>query len=461
MDVLSSFKNISFLRLLNIDFVLLAIILVLTIIGLAQVFASTYFFELGMSSFFKNHLFFSSLGIVIVIFLPTLNIIKILNNNIITIFTIIITSLLVVVLFFGTFAYEARRWLTIGEFTIQPSEFAKILIVMLISKFFDITSQKEIFVLQPIYKGLFWKIKFLLSNSYIQKFLILLSISIVVVMIFLQKSLGNTIFLTLIVGSICIKNIKLSKSTVFVLISFLFGILLSFLTLNHYFVDFITLNLVILIPLILLFLIKSLKEKIFQLKIFFFIVITTIGINLLPILQYGYNNLLQPFQRERLMAFFDNSPEKAKTSNYNKEMAFIAYTSGGIVGNGYMQGRLTNSGYLPFAYTDFAFASFVEQMGLIWGVIIITLYFSLLFRVFNISKNTSDKFLQNISFGIGFMLMLNIVQHIGMNLGILPITGVPLPFLSYGGSALLTVFIGISIVMSIDLVNKGYIRGIR
>jgi cell division protein FtsW (lipid II flippase) len=457
-DVINNLRFISLHRLSNIDLILIFLALLLSVIGLAQVFASTYFFNYGASDLFFNQIIFIIVGFSFLLILSTINIKKLLNDKFLILALLILLTLLVAVLVLGTFAFEARRWLSIGNFTIQPSEFTKLLVLILASRFFyNIYKQDSLASNKYLqHEGFLYKVSIFFNDFRVKNALILSFVTLLTILVFLQKSLGNTIFIVLITLCIFMKNIKISKYLIFILIILIISTLLSFRAYGVF--ENISQNDINLFSFFfflfcgMVFIFKRVRLR--QLHIIFCLLVIFF-LNIAPILTFGYNNLLQPFQRERIEAFFDNSPEKARTSNYNRDMSHIAYTSGGWIGNGYMQGRLTNSGYLPFAYTDFAFASFVEQMGLIWGAGLIVLFYLLLHRIFTISSRCEDKFLQNVAFGVGVMLSLNIFQHIGMNIGIMPITGVPLPFLSYGGSALLAVFLGLGMVSAIDLYNKG------
>ncbi|RMD77051.1 hypothetical protein D6810_02115, partial [Candidatus Dojkabacteria bacterium] len=426
-------------RLKKIDFLILFIVSVLTTIGAAQIFSSTYFFEMGPSMFFKNHLIFVLAGFVVFFLLSMSNLKRILKDQLIFFIGLFTLLLLLSVLLFGTSAFEAKRWITIGGLTIQPSEFSKISTVIIISYCLS-------------------KIK---RNDKSSSIILIVSLAfsfLVVVLVFLQKSLGNTLFLTLIVVGLLLGNIRVSFKTVKIIFTLLIFLLLSFDPFDKFRPEewffLTTVGAFIFIFSYLIF--KRVRKDQNQnlATCFLLTILSTFALNFYPILSFSYENLLQPFQKSRIESFFKNSEENNLTTNYNREMSVLAVSSGGLIGSGFMQGRLTNSGYLPFAFTDFSFASFTEQMGVIWSFFILVLFTVLFDRIYKIWLSTEDLFLKNLVLGVGIMLFLNVYQHIGMNLGILPITGVPLPFLSYGGSALITVFIGLGIVSSVKIYNK-------
>lgn len=452
MKVLEYTKFFNLGRIQSIDPVLFFITLILSCVGGAMVFSTTYFFELGPSSFFFNHIAFSIFGIFLLLLLTSLNALKIFKPKYLLIYILVVLILLVLVMFIGTFAFEARRWIAIGSFTLQPSEFAKLAVVfasaMLVNNFFVLNKSNLKFGF----------LKLIFDNKLVASFLLICFFLSVISLVTMQKSLGNTVFIVIIFVGVILLNIRFTKQTGLLTI---FSFVFAFISINPFNSIELTIGdeyfafaslFILLCYFLYLTLLKG--RSVFALVA---TVTLILAINAGPILDFSYNNLLQPFQRQRIESFFDTSPETNRTTNYNRQMATTAFSSGGVLGNGYLHGRLTNSGYLPFAYTDFAFASFGEQFGFVWTILLLTLYFLLLKRIYEIGTETNNLLFRNIVFGILIMLFLNIYQHVGMNIGILPITGVPLPFLSYGGSSLLLVFLGIGIVSCINIWNKEYI----
>jgi rod shape determining protein RodA len=119
-----------------------------------------------------------------------------------------------------------------------------------------------------------------------------------------------------------------------------------------------------------------------------------------------------------------------------------------------LNGTVTNLGLLPFAFTDFAFAAFAEQFGFIGNLLLISLYLGLFTRILFIASETKNKFGFLMTIGVLVMISLNTFQHIGMNMGLLPITGVPLPLISYGGSSMLVIFIGLGLIQSVRVMTE-------
>ncbi len=170
-----------------------------------------------------------------------------------------------------------------------------------------------------------------------------------------------------------------------------------------------------------------------------------------------YTFILTPIQQERILVFLDPSLDPLG-SGYNAIQSKIAVGSGMIFGSGLLQGTQTQFGYLPIKSSDFIFSVLSEELGFIMSTLIIILFIILIIRLIRISSNSSDVFAKYIVIGIAGMLFFHFVQNIGMTIGLLPITGVPLPFVSYGGSSLMTNLIAIAIVLNISArKNKSFL----
>jgi rod shape determining protein RodA len=150
----------------------------------------------------------------------------------------------------------------------------------------------------------------------------------------------------------------------------------------------------------------------------------------------------------RLIVFLDPYIDP-KGSGWNIIQSITAIGSGGFWGKGYLQGTQSHYRFLPQQSTDFIFSIFSEEMGFIGGVLLFSLFLLIVLRLLNIMKTTSDPFGAYIVAGFSGMLVFHFLINVGMTMGIMPITGIPLIFLSYGGSSLLSALIGIGISLSI------------
>ncbi|WP_202976427.1 rod shape-determining protein RodA [Anaerophilus nitritogenes] len=160
--------------------------------------------------------------------------------------------------------------------------------------------------------------------------------------------------------------------------------------------------------------------------------------------------LMKPHQRVRIDAFL-NPTDLSLPGNYHVIQSKIAIGSGQMIGKGLYQGTQNNYNFLPVQESDFIFAVLGEEFGFIGGFIILIIYFLFLYKMIKIAKNAKDLYGCLIVVGITSMFAFQIFENIGMTMGVMPVTGVTLPFLSYGGSSLMTNMIAIGIVLNIGM----------
>lgn len=163
--------------------------------------------------------------------------------------------------------------------------------------------------------------------------------------------------------------------------------------------------------------------------------------------------MLKEYQRSRLISFLNPEMDPAGTG-YNALQAMIALGSGGISGLGLGRGTQSHLLFLPEYHTDFVFASLGEELGLIGGIIVIFFYFVLLGKILLTAVSTENVFGRLLCIGIFMQLFIQVFINIGMNLGLLPITGITLPLVSYGGSSVISTMIGLGMIMSVARISK-------
>ena len=162
---------------------------------------------------------------------------------------------------------------------------------------------------------------------------------------------------------------------------------------------------------------------------------------------------LHDYQRERILTFLDPSRDPLG-AGYHSTQASIALGSGGIVGKGWLNGTQTHLDFLPERHTDFIFAVFGEEFGLIGNAILLVLYLLLIGRAMVITANASTMFARLIAGAITLMFFTYAFVNMAMVSGLLPVVGVPLPLVSYGGTAMISLFIGLGILMSVQAHRK-------
>ena len=161
-------------------------------------------------------------------------------------------------------------------------------------------------------------------------------------------------------------------------------------------------------------------------------------------------HIIKDYQVQRITGFFQ-SDKNLQTANYNRQQAEIAIGSGGLTGKGYLHGTQTNLDFVPEQHTDFIFTVVGEELGFVGSMVLLLLFALLLWRIFRTARLSKDPFGTFVAVGVGTMIAIQVFVNIGMNVGIMPITGIPLPFLSYGGSALIADFIGIGLVLNVHM----------
>ncbi len=165
---------------------------------------------------------------------------------------------------------------------------------------------------------------------------------------------------------------------------------------------------------------------------------------------------LKPYQKSRVATFL-NPASDPSGEGYNVRQSLIAVGSGGLLGRGFGQGSQTVLNFLPVPHADFIFAGYAEATGFVGSVIFLGLYAFLILRVLAIARESTDPFGQLVAIGIAAKLLFQVVVHIGINIGLLPVTGIPLPFMSYGGTAIIVDLAAIGILESIHIRHKKFV----
>lgn len=167
---------------------------------------------------------------------------------------------------------------------------------------------------------------------------------------------------------------------------------------------------------------------------------------------FAWNFVLQPYQKGRITSFI--SPEDTQGASYNARQSMIAVGSGKLTGKGLGQGIQSHLRFLPERQTDFIFASFAEEFGFIGSILVLLLYATLVGTLFTTAKDSNKQTEKLFCYVTATMTTLQMGVNIGMNIGLLPITGITLPFMSYGGSSILTLMAMFGIIQSIRINQK-------
>src|SRR5690606_30558136 len=169
---------------------------------------------------------------------------------------------------------------------------------------------------------------------------------------------------------------------------------------------------------------------------------------------FAYEKILQPHQRNRIDIVLGKIDDP-RGQGYNLNQSMIAIGSGQLLGKGYLQGTQTKYNFVPEQSTDFIFCTIGEEWGFIGSVVLIAIYLTLLLRIINIAERQRTAFARIYAYGVASILFFHFAINIGMTIGIVPIIGIPLPFISYGGSSLWSFTILLFIMLKFDSNRKG------
>lgn len=354
----------------NFDFWLLGSVAILTIFGIAMI-RSAIAGNIEVADYDRRQLIFALIGFGVMLLVASID--YHLWSAISRPMYLGMTLLLAVLYVVGTALFGSARWFETRYFYIQPSEPAKIIMILVLADFF-IRHQNEIHDLRLVARSLLYTMG-------------------VVIWILLQPNLSTSI----------------------VIIAIWFALLwASGLRLKH----------------LLMF--------------------AGAGI-LLPVLSYP---LLVDYQKQRILNFLFPDPNARAGELYNIQQALISIGSGGWFGKGYDHGTQVQLRFLKVRHSDFIFSAMAEEFGFVGTVIVILLLLFVIYRILRAARLSRDTFGALICYGVATLVAFQAMVNIGVNLKLLPATGLPLPFISYGGSAMLSLLLGIGLVESVILRHK-------
>lgn len=164
---------------------------------------------------------------------------------------------------------------------------------------------------------------------------------------------------------------------------------------------------------------------------------------------YVYEKVLQPHQKQRIDVLLGKQTD-LKGAGYNVNQSLIAIGSGGLTGKGFLQGTQTRFEFVPEQSTDFIFCTIGEEWGFVGTSILLFIYLGLLYRILFIAERQKSAFTRIYAYGVASVIFLHVMVNIGMTIGLLPVIGIPLPFISYGGSSLWSFTILLFILLRLD-----------
>jgi rod shape determining protein RodA len=386
--------------------------------GLLAIYSATYGNELVSANFTKQ-LISAVVGILIVLaimYTPP----KYLSMSSYLFYGIVLL-MLVAVLFLGKKIKGQTSWFSIASFGIQPSEFAKVATVMALAFFLSNKSQ-DADVTKP--RDFFYAVGICL---------------VPVTLIMLQPDMGTTlVFLFLLLPVLYWAGMP--NYIMFFIIAPVLTAICAFLG-TWYFVAAV----VFIIAMMFLF-----KRNILISAV---IVCLSIGSGLSVNMVYSK---LQPYQQKRIMSMF-NPESDPLGAGYNVIQSKIAIGSGGMTGKGFLQGTQTQLKYIPEQWTDFIFCMVGEEFGFVGSIAVVLLFLILIWQTIYIATVCKNQFLSICCIGFATIFSFHILINLGMIMGIMPVIGIPLPFMSYGVSFLLSNLIMLGIILNAYRNRKEYV----
>lgn len=359
----------NFRNLKKLDYIIVIIVLFLISIGLIALYSATYDIKNEATDFVKQ--LFWVIPCIIVMFLVA----SIDYNNYAKygVYIYFATLGVLVAVLFTNPINGASSWFNIRGISIQPAEFAKVVIILTLAKHLE-----RIKSVNPL--GI---------DRFKNLFFILMHIGIPILLILEQPDAGTAmVFMVILVTMLFVAGI------------------------DYKYIKFSAILSVILLPIT-----------------YFFI--------------------LSQYQQNRIKVFLNPNLDP-RGAGYHVLQSKLAIGSGQTTGMGLLNGIQTQMGLIPEKTTDFIFSVVGEEMGFVFCVLIVILFIVLLLKIFHISRTSKDLYGSYIAAGIGAMMTFHFLENVGMTMGLLPVTGIPLPFISYGGSSLLTNMIAIGILLSVS-----------
>ena len=361
-----------------------------------------------------HHWITAAVGVVIALVVARLPLLR-LKPLLIPIYAITVISL-VAVRMIGTTALGAQRWISIGGVHVQPSEFAKLSAILLLAAVLDRHPvERPVDLLRPL--GI---------------------ISIPWLLVFIQPDLGTS----LVFGALLLTMLYWSGMPIEWLVLLLSPLATALLA------GLFPWGLAAWIPLMMIIAYRSLPWK--RVALALVMIVQAAAALVTP---WMWMHGLQDYQRDRLVLFLDPAKDPLG-GGYHLLQSIVGIGSGGLFGVGILQGQLTKLRFIPEQHTDFIFSALGEETGFL-GTILVVIGFALLMgRLLQVAGQSRSDFESLVVIGVATMLMFQVVVNIFMTIGLGPVTGIPLPFMSYGRSAMVVNFLALGLCLSVSRRSK-------
>ncbi len=392
---------------------------VLMMIGWVSIYAAVYNEEHGsildISQNYGRQLIWIISSVVLAIFILVIDG-KFYEAFAFPIYGVVMITLLGV-LVFGREVAGSKSWFEIGAFRLQPAEFAKFATNMALARYLSTANINMQDLRTKIMAGI----------------IIMIPISLIL----LQNDTGSA----LVFGSFIFVLYREGLSQNVLILGF-FAVLLFVLALMI--AKFTILIVLACIAVLAVLLLRKTLRNVITISVIF-VLATSVVLSV----DYVFHNVLEPHQKERINVLLGKETD-LKGAGYNVNQSLIAIGSGGFAGKGFLNGTQTKFDFVPEQSTDFIFCTIGEEWGFMGSLVVIGLFTALLYRVVFVAERQKSHFTRIYAYGVASIIFMHLMVNIGMTIGLLPVIGIPLPFMSYGGSSLWSFTILLFILIKLD-----------
>ncbi len=396
----------------DFDLPLLLAVVLATLFGIGAIYSATYNWEYGApGSIYERQIIWSAIAVVA--FLLTLFVPPKFYYAFAYILYGVSICLLVLVLLFGD-----SRWFDLGPLHMQPSELAKIATILALARYL---SSRNLDLDRP--------------RSLVTSFLLVL---LPAVLVFRQPDLGTAlVFISVLLPMLYWAGMR--PVVLFFLISPFLSVICAF----HY----VALVVLVLAIAAVIFLVRP--RRLMTAAIVVVNLAVAVGA------PYLWENKLHDYQRRRILTFLNPDMDKLG-AGYQVLQSKVAIGSGGFNGKGYLQGTQTKLSFLPEQHTDFVFSVIGEEFGFLGAMLVLALFLLIIWRAIHIAGLVKSRFSSLVAIGLATMVTFHVFVNIGMTVGVVPVTGLPLPYFSYGGSQLVVNLILAGLLLNIYAYRHEY-----
>jgi len=403
----------------NIDKVSILLYVLLILFGIINIYASQYNDDVSLifnlSSRYGKQLLFICISFFIAFLILIID--WKFFYSLSYLFYGVIILLLISVLFKGGVTSGATSWFELGSFKFQPSEFAKFATALAVSRYYNNIHIKKISLLEKLktYSIILLPFLLIILQNDLGTALVYAAFTLV---LYREGMSGNILIFGLIVGILFIMTLLIEK---LLLTSLVGGVI------------------------ILLFMFSQKKKK----EITALIGIFIISITFIFSVNYIFNDVLSAHHRTRINVLLGKEIDP-QGAGYNLIQSKIAIGSGGLLGKGFLKGTQTRFDFVPEQSTDFIFCTIGEEWGFMGSLLFVAIFVGLLLRVIFLAERQRSNFSRIYGYSVATILFIHFVINIGMTIGLIPVIGIPLPFISYGGSSLVGFTILLFIFLNLD-----------